>query len=105
MGAGVYANLQHIAGKGGFANYKYSTLSFESRFHFATSLILKQQHLLEFSLQLPLFISGVFGYDATRSDNVLLSVRFVYGGKEFARIRPNTNEELQITPPPPPISI
>lgn len=105
MGAGMYANLQHIAGRGGFANYRYSTLSLEGRFHLATSLILKQQHLLELSLQLPLFITGIFGYEATRTDNVLIALRFVYGGKEYNRIEPNVNEKLEITPPPPPVSL
>lgn len=105
MGAGVYANLQHTAGKGGLAFYRNSTLSFESRFHLATSLILKQQHLLELSLQFPLFITGIFGYEATRGDNVMLSIRFVYGGKGFEKILPNYNEKLEITPPPPPPSI
>lgn len=105
MGAGMYANLQHIAGRGGFAYYRNSTLSLEGRFHLATSLILKQQHLLELSLQLPLFITGIFGYEATRADNVLIALRFVYGGKEYNRIEPNVNEKLEITPPPPPISL
>lgn len=105
MGAGMYANLQHTAGRGGFAFYRYSTLSLEGRFHLATSLILKQQHLLEFSLQLPLFINGIFGYEATRADNILLALRFVYGGKEFSKIQPDVNEDLAITPPPPPLSL
>lgn len=101
MGAGMYANLQHTAGRGGFSYYRNSTLSLEGRFHLATSMIVKQQHLLEFSLQLPLFISGIFGYDATRSNNVLLAIRFVYGGNEYDHIIPNVNEDLKITPPRP----
>lgn len=101
MGAGVYANLQHTVGKGGFAYYHNSTLSLESRFHLATSLILKQQHLLELSLQFPLFITGIFGYEPTRGDSVMLNIRFVYGGKGFEKILPNYNERLEITPPPP----
>lgn len=92
MGTGLYINLQHISGLGGFAYYRHSTLSLENRLYFATSLILNQQHLLEFSLQLPVYVDGIFGYDATRADNFLFSIRFVYGGKEFQRIYSKSEE-------------
>ena len=94
IGVGAYANLTHTAGEGGFAFYRNSTLSLEGRFHLASSLIIKKQHIFELSLQLPLFIRGIFGYEATRGDNVLLSIRFVYGGREFARISPSNDNPL-----------
>lgn len=100
MGTGVYANLAHTAGEGGLAFYRNSTLSLEGRFHLASSLIINEQHIIEMSLQLPLFIKGIFGYEATRENNVLLSIRFVYGGKGFAKILPSYNEAPQSTPPP-----
>lgn len=100
MGTGIYANLAHTSGEGGFAFYRNSTLSLEGRFHLASSLILKNQHILELSLQLPLFIKGIFGYEATRGNNIALNLRFVYGGREFARILSNHNENPKNTPPP-----
>lgn len=100
MGTGIYANLAHTSGEGGFAFYRNSTLSLEWRFHLASSFILSKQHILELSLQIPLFIQGIFGYEATRGNNIALNLRFVYGGKEFARILPNHNESPKNTPPP-----
>lgn len=105
LGAGMHINLRHTAGKGGFAYYQDTTLSLESRFHFATSLILKQQHLLELSLQFPVYIAGLFGYDPTRGDNFLFSIRFVYGGKEYQKIQSDSSDKAEDSPTPTPLKV
>lgn len=79
VGSGVYLNIANGNGLGAWRAYSQTTLSAEFRARIASQLLINNHHMLELSLQLPIFGVGLFGYSPTEGENVLFMIRFLYG--------------------------
>ncbi|WP_300642780.1 hypothetical protein [uncultured Helicobacter sp.] len=79
LGSGAYLNVFNYHGRGALRSMSLTTLSAEIRARIATQFLIDNYHMLELSLQLPIFGVGLFGYSPTKGGNALFLIRFLYG--------------------------
>lgn len=79
VGSGAYLNISNYHGLGALRSFSQTTLSAELRARIASQFLIDNYHMLELSLQLPIFGIKLFGYNPTKGENILFMIRFLYG--------------------------